>query len=108
MDFPSRSDKRDALLYSQAENGSFFYVDRLYLSEIKKLRNLGFFVSVKSIFDDSRKLYTATISWENAYNNSIPHLVYAYTTKIIDTFPRSQVSSFAQELYVFAKRASNS
>ncbi len=108
MDFPSRSDKREVLLYSKAEKGSFSFADRLYLGEIKKLKQLGFYVSIESIFDSDRKLYNAVISWENAYNNSIPHLVYAYTTKTIDTFPHSQISSFAQELYVIAKRASNS
>ena len=65
----------------------------------------GFTVHVSSPFDENRKLFNVTISWGNAYKNVIPYLVYSYTTGSINTFPESQISTFAQRLYVTAKRA---
>ena len=71
----------------------------------KMLEKDGFTVHVSSPFDESRKLFNATISWGNAYKNVIPYLVYSYTNGLINTFPESQISTFAQKLYVTAKRA---
>ena len=101
MDFPTRSEKREALLIQSAERGEFSRRDCLYLAEIRKLEKDGFTVHVSSPFDENRKLFNATISWGNAYKNVIPYLVYSYT----NGFPESQISSFAQKLYVTAKRA---
>ncbi len=105
MYFPTRSEKREALLIQSAERGEFSRRDCLYLAEIRKLEKDGFTVHVSSPFDENRKLFNVTISWGNAYKNVIPYLVYSYTTGSINTFPESQISTFAQRLYVTAKRA---
>lgn len=75
------------------------------MSEIRNLRAKGFEVFDIKEYSSERKLYSATISWEHAFGNTIPYLVYAYTHLVIETFPASCIrDSFPKELYVIAKR----
>ena len=53
MDFPTRSEKREALLIQSAERGEFSRRDCLYLAEIRKLEKDGFTVHVSSPFDET-------------------------------------------------------
>ena len=105
--YPSRSEKRCSKLYQVAENASYKIAGMLlYKSEIKSLRNKGFEVFDIKDFDTGKNLFSATVSWENAFGSAIPHLVYSYTHRVIETFPTAYTKeSFAKELFVIAKRA---
>lgn len=105
--YPSRSEKRCTKLYQAAENACFRIEGMLlYKSEIRSLRNKGFEVLDIKEFSTEKNLFSATVSWENAFGDSIPHLVYSYIHRVIETFPKSYTNeSFAKELFVIAKRA---
>lgn len=104
--YPSRSEKRYVQLLSTAEKGLFSIENMiLYSREITKLKKEGFTVLCIKPFPSKKKLYTATVSWSDAYTSGIPHLVYSYIHGIIETEPKSAISSFAQELFVIAHRA---
>ena len=104
--YPSRQEKRQSKFYQLAEDGVLEYAGAiLYTSEIKNLRAKGFEVFDIREYSLEKKLYTATISREHAFGNSVPYLVYAYTHLLIETFLASCISgSFPKELYVIAKR----
>lgn len=105
--YPSRAEKRQSKLYLTAEKGLFKLEGVvLYKSEIKSLRKKGFEVLDIEEYPSQKSLYTVTLSWEHAFGNAIPHLVYSYTHRVIETFPTSCTKdSFAKELFVIAKRA---
>lgn len=105
--YPSRSEKRCAKLYQAAENASYKIEEMLlYKSEIRNLRNKGFEIFDIKEFPTGESLFSATVSWENAFGSAIPHLVYSYTHRVIETFPTAYTKeSFAKELFVIAKRA---
>lgn len=105
--YPSRSEKRLSKFYQAAENACF-KIDGmlLYKSEIKSLKNKGFEIFDIKEFSYGKNLFSATVSWENAFGDAIPHLVYSYIHRVIETFPTSCTNeSFAKELFVIAKRA---
>lgn len=105
MNYPSRQERRQAKLYQVAEKGLFELEGIvLYKSEIKALKNKGFEILDIKEYPSNKNLYTATISWEHAFGNCIPHLVYSYVHKLIETFPKAVTDSFAKELYVIARR----
>lgn len=105
--YPSRSEKRCTKLYQVAEKACFKVEGMLlYKSEIKNLRKKGFEISNIKEFYAGKNLFSATVSWEHAFGESIPHLVYSYTHRVIETFPTAYTKdSFAKELFVIAKRA---
>ena len=104
--YPSRTDKREIRLYTAAEKGELSIEQFvLYPSEITKLEKQGFNVSNIKPYSNSSVLFTATVSWSNAYGCAIPHIVHSYINRIIETFPKRSVNNFAQELFVIAHRA---
>lgn len=106
--FPIRQEKRLTKLYQLAEHGEFRLEGViLYEPEIKNLRNKGFEVFGIKEFPSGKNLYSysCTVSWEKAYGDSIPHIVYSYIHHIIETFPKGFADSFAKELYIIARRA---
>lgn len=103
--YPSRSETRETRLYSAAEKGKLSIEFTLYRSEITKLKKQGFSVKIIEPFPSFKNLYTVDVTWSNAFGFTIPLIVYSYTHGIIETFPKSAVENFAQELYVIAKRA---
>ena len=104
--YPSRSERRYTKFYQAAENVCFKNEGMvLYKSEIKSLEKKGFKVSDIKDYPFNKNLYSCTISWEHAFGDSIPHLVYSYTHRVIETFPTAYTkNSFAKELFVIAKR----
>jgi hypothetical protein len=104
---PSRSERRQSKFCQVAEQGNFFLNNViLYKSEIKNLEKQGFEVFNKKDYPYGKNLYSCTISWEHAFGDAIPHLVYSYVHKVINTFPVSYTNdSLAKELFVIAKRA---
>lgn len=105
--YPSRAEKRQSKLYQTAEKGLFELEGLiLYKSEIKSLKIKGFEILNIKEYPSKKSLYTVTISWEHAFGNAIPYLVYSYTNRVIETFPYYYTKdSFAKELFVIAKRA---
>lgn len=105
--YPSRAEKRQSKLYQLAEQGIFKFDGMIvYKSEIKSLKNKGFEILNTKEYPSKKSLYTVTISWEHAFGNAIPYLVYSYTNRVIETFPYYYTKdSFAKELFVIAKRA---
>ncbi len=103
--YPSRNEVRETKLYMAAEEGLFSLESVLYSSEIKKLNKNGFAISDVKPFTKPG-LYTATISWNKAFGMAIPHVIFAYTHRIIDSVPSNVVTNLAQELYLVAKRSS--
>lgn len=102
---PSRREKRESKLYSLAEQGKLESNDfRLFKSEEKNLK-------IKHGFDvirfgtDLRKDLPSNISWKEAFKKGIPLIVINYCTGIIETFPKSSIENWAQELFVIAVRA---
>ena len=78
---------------------------KIYYS-IKRQKNKGFEIFDIKEFSYGKNLFSATVSWENAFGDAIPHLVYSYIHRVIETFPISCTNeSFAKELFVIAKRA---
>lgn len=106
FNYPSRSERRQSKLYQVAEQGLFKLEDMiLYKSEIKSLEKKGFKVFNVKNCPFNKNLYFCTASWEHAFGDSIPHLVYSYTHRVIETFPTAYTKdSFAKELFVIAKR----
>ena len=96
---------RKNMINMAAEEGLFSLESVLYSSEIKKLSKNGFAISDVKPFTKPG-LYTATISWNKAFGMAIPHVVFAYTHRIIDSVPSNVVTNLAQELYLVGKRAS--
>lgn len=104
--YPSRNEKREIRLYSAAEKGVLSIEQFiLYPSEITKLEKQGFSVDTIKPYSNSSVLFTANVSWANAYGCTIPHIVHSYINRIIETFPKNSIENFAQELYVIAHRA---
>lgn len=105
--YPSRSEKRQAKFYQLAEQGIFKQDGLiLYKSEIKSLKNKGFEIFDIEDIPLSKGLCKVTVSWEHPFGEAIPHLVYSYTHRVIETFPYHCTNdSFAKELFVIAKRA---
>lgn len=104
--FPSRQERRLTKLYQVAEHGEFNLEGViLYKSEIKNLRNKGFEILNIKDYPSGKNLYSCTISWEHAFGDSIPHMVYSYIHQIIETFPKALADSFAKELYIIARKA---
>lgn len=104
--YPSRSEERETLLFQTAEKGNLSVADVvLYQREIEKLRRDGFEVfNIKPFLKhNSKSLYSATISWENAYGNWVPHLVYRYINKKVKTYPKKYIRNLAQQLYVISQ-----
>lgn len=105
--YPSRNEVRETKLYIAAEKGKFSLDYVLYSSEMKKLEKDGFHISNVKPFSNEG-LYSVTIDWYRAFEDNvpyaIPHIVFAYTHGIVETFPKASVKNFAQELYVIAKR----
>lgn len=104
--YPSRNEIRETKLYMVAERGEFSLDYILYSSEMKRLEKEGFRISNVKPFKDN--LYSVTIDWYRAFGNAIPHIVFAYTHGIVETFPNNSVKNFAQELYIIAQKASSS
>ena len=74
--------------------------------KLSYLINKGFEIFDIKEFPTGESLFSATVSWENAFGSAIPHLVYSYTHRVIETFPTAYTKeSFAKELFVIAKRA---
>lgn len=103
----SRAKKRQLKLYKLAERGVLKFEGMIvYKSEIKSLKNKGFEVLNIEEFPSKKSIYKVTISWEHAFGNAIPYLVYSYINRMIETFPYYYTKdSFAKELFVIAKRA---
>ena len=105
--YSSRADRRQVELYSSAEKGEFLIENMiLYPREITKLEKDGFKVHTIKPYSNTKDLFTATVEWANAYGPSIPHMVYSYIHGIIETYPKTFVNSFAQELIMIAHKAS--
>lgn len=105
--YPSRKERRQEILFDLASRGQFETELILYPSEINNLKKAGFKITVVSETNHKRNLFKVIVSWSNPFGNSIPHLVYAYTNHIIETFPIEHAESFAKELYIIAKRKIN-
>ena len=103
--YPSRAEKREVRLYSEAEKGVFSLEFTLYPSEITKLEKQGFNISSPKPYSNSKDLFTVTVDWSKAFGVAIPHIVHSYINKIIETFPKDSINNLAQELYVIAQRA---
>ena len=94
----SRRQKREADFYKAAEKGLFSIDCYLYKSEVRTLAKKGF--NVISSFD-SKYAVPCKVSWENAFNNTVPLIVADFIIGVIRTFPRNL--NWAQELFVIAK-----
>ena len=103
--YPSRAEKREITLYSAAEKGEFSVGLILYPNEITRLEKDGFAVSYIHPCPKYKNLFTATVSWGNAYGPAIPHIVHSYIHGIIETKPKNSIENFAQELFVIAHKA---
>ena len=104
----SRSERRQAILYTVAERGELSARKMLlYLSEIQKLLKEGFCILDMEPSRVSYGLFSVTIDWSHAFDEEgMPHMVYNYIHHTIETFPKNFITNFAQELYVIARRAS--
>lgn len=107
--YPSRDERRQENFYKLAEQGLLSMENAiLYPSEIKKLEEkYGMKVKKVKDFKPDMHLVVADISWKNAYGYAIPHIVISYVTGQIETFPRASIQTFAQELWVIARRTAN-
>ena len=104
--YPSRAETREILFYRAAENGCLSCDNViLYPSEIKRLERDGFFVGNIKPSDINPNLFSATVSWVNAFGLAIPHIVHSYIIGIIETKPENHIKNFAQTLYVIAKKS---
>lgn len=105
--FPSRNDKRLNKLILAAEKGCMsLKSEKLYGSEMKRLiKKDGFEIS--STPSSIPNLSDSTISWENAFSGGIPLIVNKYITGVIETYPKSHITTLAQELFVTASRVRN-
>lgn len=104
----SRSKDREKHLKKAANNGKMSARLRgLYISEVKGLQKKhGLTISEQEKkLVGNKKLYDVVVGWDNAYNNGIPSIVLDYTIGVIETYPENLVTSFAQELWIIAKRA---
>ena len=102
---PSRRERRESKFYFLAEQGKTecneFY---LFKSEEKNLKKQHGFDVVRHGTDTKKEL-RSTVSWENAFKHGIPLIVFNYCIGIIETFPKSAIENWAQELFVIAARA---
>jgi len=99
----SRREKREQKFLRRAKSGYFGADTVLFLSEEKSLRKKGFLpVRASSKKEGSSPAY---VSWEGAFKNGIPLIVFNYCIGVIEGFPKSAVENWAQELYVIAVRA---
>ena len=106
ISYPTRSEKRQVQFYSAAEKGEFSLENIvLYPGEIKKLQKDGFIVQTIKPLASNKKLFVTNIYWSHTYGSSIPHIVYSYIHGVIETYPKSSVNNFAQELFIIAHRA---
>lgn len=103
--YPSRNEKREVRLYSIAEKGEFSTEFILYPSEIAKLQKQGFKVYNIKPYSNSKDLFTSTVDWSSAFGLAIPHIVFSYINRIIETYPQNHVTNFAQELYIISSKA---
>lgn len=101
----SRREKREAKFYFLAEQGKMLCNEfTLFKSEERTLRDkCGF--DVTRYGTELRRELRSVVSWEKAFKNGIPLLVINYCTGTIETFPKSAIESWAQELFVIAARA---
>ena len=102
-DFSSRSESRQERFYRRAENALFSSEEILYPSEVRKLKKEGFKVVYSRGFQGSLAVYD--VIWNAPYENGIPHIVFSYTSGMIESFPHKFVNTFAEELYVIARKA---
>ena len=104
---PSRREKRESKFYCLAEQGKMESNKdfSLYKSEEKSLKKAENGFNVIRHGTDLKKELPATVSWQEAFKNGIPLVVLDYCIGVIDTFPHSQINSWAQELFVIAARA---
>ena len=102
---PSRREQRDAKFLYLAEHGEMCCKNfSLYKSEERALRDKDGFVVVRR-GENIKKELPATISWDNAFKGEIPLVVRNYISGVVDTFPKWEMKTWAQELYVIAARA---
>lgn len=103
-EYPSRSEKRLNKLYIAAERGRMSIENELlYGSEKKRLAKDGFYFS--SAPSSIQSLSNCTISWYNAFPGGVPLIVHNYISGVIETYPKSHITTLAQELFVTASRA---
>ena len=102
---PSRREKREFKFLYLAERGEMLCnAFSLYKSEEKTLKDKhGFYVVRHG--DNLKGELPSTVSWENPFKGGIPLVVNNYCTGFIDTFPKSAIKNWAQELFVIAARA---
>lgn len=102
---PSRREKRESKFYFLAEQGYMLSKDfSLFKSEEKSLKKQHGFDVVR-FGDNLKKELPSVVSWEKAFKDGIPLIVVNYCLGIIDTFPKSAIENWAQELFVIASRA---
>ena len=102
---PSRREKRESKFYHLAEQGKMESNDfPLFKSEEKNLTSKHGLDVIRH-GTDLKKQLPSTVSWEKAFKNGIPLIVINYCTGVIETFPKSAIENWAQELYVIAARA---
>ena len=101
----SRADERQERLYLLAEKHELVSEEILYPSEANRLLRDGFTVEKLKDFDTKRNLGVYNVSWSNPYPDGIPHIVFSYCKGLLNVFPKSKVTNFAQELYVIAHKA---
>lgn len=102
---PSRREKRESKFYFLAEKGKMLCDDfSLFKSEEENLESKhGFDVTRHGT--DLKKDLPSTVSWEKAFKKGIPLIVINYCIGGIETFPKSAIENWAQELFVIAARA---
>ena len=103
-EYTSRSEKRLNKLIIAAEKGKMSVENELlYGSEKKRLTRDGF--SISSAPSSYKSLSNCTISWYKAFPNGVPLIVHNYITGVIETYPKSHITTLAQKLFVTASRA---
>jgi len=102
---PSRRERRESKFHYLAEQGEMLCDSfSLYKSEEKDLRDKhGFYVVRHG--DNLKSDLPSTVSWANPFKGGIPLIVFDYCIGVIDTFPKSYIQNWAQELFVTAARA---
>ena len=101
----SRREKREVKFYFLAEQGKMLCNEfTLFKSEERTLRDkCGF--DVTRYGTELRRELPSVVSWEKAFKDGIPLIVVNYCIGMIETFPKSAVENWAQELFVIAARA---
>jgi len=99
----SRKQRREEKFLDSANSGEFGAPTPLFKNEEKSLIKDGF--TVKRFGLHTKYSLPSYVSWNEAFGDEIPPSVCDYITGVSDEFPKSEISNWAQRLYVIAARA---